>query len=307
MQWKREIQAAMDVDTANPLGGYYNDLRSVAREYVSPEQALGWIDLYERRREHLNPVSMIQLGLGAWQLRSEDEAWLEVVDRVATWTMLDMDGFGRLAYYQPMAHTYAIGAPWFSAMAQGQAASLLVRAAFSLDRPELVEQATRALESLNEASGLVAMTDDGPVLQEYPTSPPAHVLNGWIFALFGIYDVMRANPGHEHGEPGDVAALSDLFAQSSTALAARLADYEVRGGWTRYDLYPHPLVHVASPFYHSLHIELIRAFSEIMPHEAFASAIERWTRASQQRSTRAVNIARKIGFRMARPRNREAS
>ena len=245
------------------------------------------------------PVTIVQLGLGAWQLAAsgEDPAWGHVVARIADWAILDMDGYGRVAHLQPMPHTYRIDPPWHSAMAQGQLASLLVRAAVLLDRPELTAQAQRAARSLLDTQlGLIEPTAEGDVLQEYPATPAAHVLNGWIWALWGLYDVGREDP-----------AAFAAFTRGCDTLAARIDSYELSNGWSRYDLYPHPVVNIASPFYHRLHIEQLRALHMLAPHAEFVRTADRWEAAYQRRATRAVAVLRKVGFRMIRPRGRRAA
>ncbi len=200
---------------------------------------------------------------------------------------------GRLAYSKPMPHTYDLPAPWFSAMAQGQAASLLVRAATVLERPDLLARGLDATRSLTQPP-LVAQAEEGPVLQEYPTSPPAHVLNGWIFGLWGLYDVSASMSAE---------AADKAFHDGAVALARRLPRYDVLDGWSRYDLYPHRLTHVASPFYHRLHVAQLRVMAALVPGEpAFAGTAERWARGLEDRGTLAVALARKIAFRLAKPR-----
>jgi hypothetical protein len=186
-------------------------------------------------------------------------------------------------------------------MAQGQAASLLVRAAASLGRPELVDDAFRAAAPLLDGTGrLVASTREGPVLQEYPTEPPAHVLNGWIFALFGLFDVSAV----EDSERSATAA--EAFTAGAATLSARLPRYELAGAWTRYDLYPHPLPNVASPFYHRLHAELVGALARLHPDPRLTDAAEKWRRSASAAAPTALAVARKIAFRIVRPRSRAA-
>lgn len=309
----RPPQLQGEFTPGDPTGGYYNDLRSVASDYGNPEQALGWFELFAQRRERAWPVSLLQLGLGAWQqCAAGDDRWLPVVRVVSDWTVVDMDGYGRFVHHQEMPHTYDIQPPWYSAMAQGQGASLLVRAAHTLDRPELTAQAVRAIEPLLSGEhGLLLHTADGPVLQEYPSNPPAHVLNGWIWALWGLYDVACAgdhsNVAWEVAATSATAAARAAFNDGVEALANRLGRYDIgRGNWSRYDLYPHPVTNVASPFYHRLHIEMLRALNELEPREAFTDAANRWEAGLASPSARIAAVARKVGFRMLRPRRQAA-
>jgi len=87
----------------------------VADQYGNAEQALGWLALFERRREVAWPVSILQLGLGAWQHVAHagdvgatyDEGatssaaaaggWRRVVQAVARFAVIDMDGHGRFS------------------------------------------------------------------------------------------------------------------------------------------------------------------------------------------------------------------
>lgn len=287
-----QVRAAFDVD--DPLASYYNDLSGVAREYGSPQAARDWCALLVHRREQLVPVTVLQLALGAWQLRGEDPHWLDVVGDVCDWLSKDFDECGRIAYLQSMPHTFRLDAPWHSAMAQGQAVSLLVRAARDLHRPELLAWATCAARSLIDPQlGLIAQTPQGPVLQEYPTERPSHVLNGWIWGLWGLHDL-----AHAENDP----QAREAFEAGVSCLVARLPQYEVAGGWTRYDLYPHPIAHVASPFYHRLHIEQLVALQMLTGNTRLLGHIERWRRALGRRSTYAVAVGRKVGFRLLRPR-----
>jgi hypothetical protein len=63
-------------------------------------------------------------------------------------------------------------------------------------------------------------------------------------------------------------------------------------------------VHVASPFYHRLHIELLRATNELAPHPVFREIAARWERSANDPMLRAMAVSRKVAFRVARPRRR---
>jgi heparosan-N-sulfate-glucuronate 5-epimerase len=278
--------------------GYYNDMRGIAGDYGSPEAALAALRSEAADRRFAHPIGIAQLGLGAWQLAAADSRWLEVVAAVSDWIVREMNDDGKIALGFAFPHTYRLDPPWYSAMAQGEAASLLIRAADSLDRPELVSAAEGLVSPLlSSASALVAETEEGPVLQEYPTDPPAHVLNGWIFALWGVYDVAIAG--------GELSAdAREAFSNGVDALAARLDRYDIRWNWSRYDLFPHPIVNVASPFYHRLHIEQLRAMHDLDPRSVFTETAERWASGLENPLGRAHTIVRKVAFRTLRPRKR---
>jgi hypothetical protein len=298
---KRAPQLCSPFEPGKPLAGYYNDLTLEVR-------AANPVDGVERLRQlvtdpHVNFTSVAQLGLGAWQLARDEPSWLTVTTAAARWLANELDDHGRLVFRRAMPHTYEIEPPWISAMTQGEAVSLFLRAAPEDDSPEeLFSAAARAVMPLLDPSPVVAQTSEGPVLQEYPTNPPSHVLNGWIFGLWGLYDL--AAMGQADVIPADLGRrTSSAFEDGISALAARLPRYDT-GGWSRYDLFPHPIVHVASPFYHRLHIELLRATNELAPNHRFQQMAARWERSATDPLAQAAAVCRKAAFRMIRPRGR---
>jgi heparosan-N-sulfate-glucuronate 5-epimerase len=279
--------------------GYYNDLRDKAGDHGSPGAAIAALEAMTADRRLVHPISVAQLGLGAWQLAvAGDPRWLEVVSAVSDWVAGELDSEGRVAFEFAYPHTYRLEPPWYSAMAQGEAASLLLRAAVSLNRPELLHAAERAAGPLlSPASPLVVETEEGPVLQEYPTDPPTHVLNGWIYALWGLYDI--ANAGGKLAEDA-----RDAYHRGLDALAARLPLYNTGWNWSRYDLFPHQIVHVTSPFYHRLHVEQLRAMHDLDPRPVFAETADRWESGVENPLARTHAVARKVAFRVLNPRKK---
>ena len=280
----------------DPRGGYYNDLTHVSQAVDGPERGLEQMRALTADRRTANPIVIAQLGLGAWQRRAEDARWLAVVREGVTWLSREREESGVIRYEFAIPHTFPLEAGWTSAMAQGEAASLFVRAADALAAPELLEEARRAVAPLlDPASPLVAETDEGPVLQEYPTDPPSHVLNGWIFALWGLYDVARASDDEQSAA---------AFERGADAVAARLPRYSTGFGWSRYDLYPHAIRHVASPFYHRLHIEQLRALAELAPRPAFLAHADAWEAGLGNPAVRTMALTRKVAFRVINPRRK---
>jgi hypothetical protein len=284
----------------DPESGYYNDLRvelgtddaAVARRRL---QAL------VANRDRANHVTVAQLALGAWQMRGEDDAWLQVFSDGAAWLAETLEDGGGLPYLFAMPHTYAINPPWYSAMAQGQAASVFVRAVLSLGDDRYIEAAELATRPLTmENSTIVAHTPEGPVLQEYPTQPPSHVLNGWMFALWGLYDVTILAE-----RAGRIApAARRAFLDGTAALVSRIDLYDAGLGWSRYDLYPHRLVHVASPFYHLLHVALLNATADLTGETALREKAAEWDAAASRLLLRTAAVSRKVAFRLVYPRRR---
>jgi heparosan-N-sulfate-glucuronate 5-epimerase len=279
-----------------PASGYYNDLTMVALAHGSPDGARAGFRKLTAQRRLANPVSIAQLGLGAWQLSERQPQWLDVVRDVAGWIVAERDDGGRIRYGFAMPHTYRLAPGWTCGMAQGEAASLLVRAAYAFDDERFLDQArVVATPLVDSSSDLVSSTPDGPVIQEYPTDPPSHVLNGWIFALWGIYDVL-----HAHTRWLEAAS---AFESGVAALRARLPLYSTGWQWSRYDLFPHRIDHVTSPFYHRLHIEQLRALADLVEQrQALLETADCWERGLRNPAVRTLAIGRKVAFRMLEPR-----
>ena len=103
--------------------------------------------------------------------------------------------------------------------------------------------------------------------EEFPTDPPSLVLNGGIFALWGDYDIWIGL--------GDADARK-RFEDGVETLARNVHRWDT-GYWSRYDLYPHRIVNLASPWYHTLHICQIKCSVGSLLDRSF------WTSSSASR------------------------
>jgi heparosan-N-sulfate-glucuronate 5-epimerase len=278
------------------LHGYYVDLRFKAE---TPRWPPPWL----APREQQLHVATAQWGLGAFEryLAGEGEQWLEAArgaaDHFVTEQIKDGPGEGSWLHGMPMHHTFLLQPPWVSAMAQGEAASLLVRVHRETGDDRYADSALRALAPLRVPSGqggALALLGGGPFYEEYPTDPPSFVLNGGIFAIWGVYDVsLGLDPDHA-GED---------FADSLEVLATNIERWDC-GYWSLYDLFPHPIPNVASAAYHSLHTVQLRAMQLIAPRPEFERTIANFERYARSRASTARAFATKGSFRMIIPRNR---
>jgi hypothetical protein len=254
------------------------------------------------RRSHpqapFEPTSLAQLALAWWEevLLGDADAPQEF-ERLCVRIRAEAEEDGRAALwgFRDGVPKYGMQAPWYSAMAQGQMASALVRAE-SLLGDAYGDLALRAIEPLVglDRYGLVSRTVDGPVLEEgAPCRPPSHILNGWIFALWGLWDVATAL--------GDERARR-LHDESLDCLVRMLPRYDV-GWWTKYSLFPHPTADLAKPFYHRLHVTQASVLARMTRRREFSDAAERWShydRAPQP----AAAVLSKIPFQILNRRAR---
>ena len=144
---------------------------------------------------------------------------------------------------------------WYSAMAQGQAMSLLVRAFIRTQNHKYLDAALKAttLYTIPSSKGgvMAKFADKYVWYEEYPTTPSSFVLNGFIYSLIGLYDLKMVAP------PSDKATLAaDLFDAGMTSLRTLLPLYDTGSG-SIYDL-RHVALGVAPNLarwdYHATHI-----------------------------------------------------
>ena len=273
------------------VDGYYIDFTAKAQ---TPEWPPPWL----APREKQIHVATAQWGLGAYErfLRGEGEPWLAAATAAADYLIDEQEPDGSWPHLTSMPHTYRLEAPWLSAMAQGEGASLLIRIHQRTRDERYAEAARRALAILDLPTvdgGVRAALGEGFFLEEYPTDPASLVLNGGIFALWGYYDA-----GTEFGD----AHLLGEFELGVRTLATNLWRWDT-GRWSLYDLFPHPTPNIASSAYHLLHTTQLRAMGLIAPREEFAQTADRFDAYAASRLHRADAFARKVAFRLVVPRN----
>jgi heparosan-N-sulfate-glucuronate 5-epimerase len=282
------VGPALDVDAVR---GYPIDLRAKALS-VDP-------GLLNGRPVGSHYVVVAQYGLGCYErwLAGDGETWLDAALRVGRYLLERQESDGSWLNPLPLGHTFPLPAPWRCGMAQGEAASVLVRLYLETQQEEFADAALRALAPLSrptEEGGVRASLDGAPWPEEYPTATPSYVLNGAIFAWWGMRDVAVGL-----SEP----AAQQKFERGVEALATNLHRFDT-GAWSLYCLYPHPVAPVASHFYHRLHINQLTAMHALAPHEQIAQTRDRWERYSESAGLRRRATARKVLHRLVVPRNR---
>jgi heparosan-N-sulfate-glucuronate 5-epimerase len=223
-----------------------------------------------------NPIAISQYGLGNYNVfcRTGDPERRRKFLRVADWlvTHLEKNGSGMWVWNHHFDWEYRtrLKAPWFSALAQGQGISVLVRAHRILGGTVYLDAAQRAFEPLLKTvdNGGVAYRDDSGYtwLEEYIVSPPTHILNGFIWASWGVYDYFLAT---------EDPVAQRLFGQAVETLAANLQRFDA-GFWSLYEQSGTWLKMLASPFYHHLHVIQLKILYQLTGEEIFRNYAEKW-------------------------------
>ena len=263
--------------SVSELKGYYNNLT----EKVSRLPSLLDTDELpttpdEKGGEVFFPVAIFQYGLGAYDLYlasdKKDSRYSRKFMQCAEWALKKQEPSGAWNnfFFRYPRHPYG-------AMAQGEGASLLLRAYVHTGNERFLDSSKRAIDfmmkPLDEGG-----TADGDMLMEY-THLPA-VMNGWIFAWWGLYDYVLAT--HDEG------AYKRRLEQSCKALEANLPAFSC-DYWSMYDL----AGHIASPFYHHLHIAQMQAMYRLTGRDIFRGYAQKWQDEERSRISHARAFVKK--------------
>ena len=285
--------------SAGELGEYYM-LFAEKADYPGAYDSFGvpLLDYHGRIGQQYNPIAIAQYGLGNYNLfrHNGDLDRRKKFFLSADWLRahLEQNGQGLVVWNHHFDWEYrnTLKAPWYSALAQGQGISVLVRAHKESGDVRYLEAAQRALASFfrpTDAGG-VAFTDDRGDLwfEEYIVSPPTHILNGFIWAAWGVYDYFLAT--------NDRSA-QELFSRAVETLLHNIERYDL-GFWSLYEQSSTRLPMVASPFYHQLHIVQLRVMRRLTGEDKFARVADRWEGYSRSRSKRTRALCYKTAFKL---------
>ena len=245
-----------------------------------------------------NPIAIAQYGLGNYNLwqRTGEPSRKEKFFRVADWlrSNLEQNSSGLAVWNHHFNWEYrdTLRAPWYSALAQGQGISVLVRAHKESNDAKYLDAARRAFMSFQTPirTGGVAFTDDAGDLwfEEYIVSPPTHILNGFIWALWGVYDYALATKEQ---------ASRELFDRGTKTLLHNLNRYDL-GFWSLYEQSGTKLPMVASTFYHQLHIVQLGIMHRLTNEEEFARVADRWETYTHSQINRSRALLYKAAFKL---------
>lgn len=281
------------------LGEYYMLFREKA-EYSAHLDSAGipLLDYCGRVGRQYNPIAIAQWGLGNYNqsCRSRSASCTAKFLAAAGWLLsrLEQNPHGLWVWNHHFDWEYRrpLQAPWYSGLAQGQGISLLVRAHRETGNNLYLRAATLAFESFLKSTleGGITFSDQRGDLwfEEYIVSPPTHILNGFIWAAWGVYDYFLAT--------GDDTA-ERLFHCVAATLARNLDRYDL-GFWSLYELSGTLLPMVASPFYHQLHIVQLRIMHRLTGVEQFARVADRWESYARSRSRRTRALCYKSAFKL---------
>jgi hypothetical protein len=216
-----------------------------------------------------NPVTIAQTALGqyarwlATDSVSDEHLFLVQVD----WLVTNQTADGLWLY------GFAFGGqpvPWWSAMAEGQAISALIRAFRMTGLPVYATAARKALETftrLQSNRGVVSVDRGFSWYEEYVWPYAPHTLNGFMFSLLGL---------QEYAQTFADPLASTLYAAGVTTLTSELHRFDT-GSWSCYSLTNLTGCNLASISYQRLHIKLLTEFYRLTGASILKIFADRWT------------------------------
>jgi heparosan-N-sulfate-glucuronate 5-epimerase len=307
---KSQLTFWHDRPRANPeaivhqLSQYYM-LFAEKAEYSGQYDSAGipMLDYHGKIGLQYNPIAIAQWGLGNYNLFcqthdiGQKKKFLAASDWLCAHLEPNASGAWVWNHHFDWEYRSRLKAPWSSGLAQGQGISLLVRAYRETGAAAYLHTADRAFASFLKSiqEGGVTFTDQqGHVwFEEYIVTQPTHILNGFIWAAWGVYDYFLATQS---------SAAQDLFAQAVFTLRENLDRYDL-GFWSLYEQTgPEQsgalLPMVASPFYHRLHVVQLRVMHLLTGDETFAQFADNWEAYARSRAKRTRALCYKSAFKL---------
>lgn len=169
---------------------------------------------------------------------------------------------------------------WYSAMGQGHAISLLARAHVHSRGSDsrYLKAAIAGLKPFQVPAtqgGVAALfMDKYTWYEEYPTTPPSFILNGFIYSLLGLYD-LNSTVGSHVGLESDAGVLLE---EGILSLRNMLLMFDTGSG-TSYDL-RHLTLGIAPNLarwdYHVTHVNQLLLLATIVKDPLFEQTAKRW-------------------------------
>lgn len=240
----------------NHVLGYYNDLTEKVTKDVGNYSSVEAFRYCVNGKTFFAPIELFQYGLGAYDLfllKRDEKLMLAKFRAQVDWALANQAENGSWD-----AFSWHLPAAPFSSMAQGEGASLLLRAYVQFGDKRYLYAARKALLFMLTplSQGGTAEYRDGDLfLYEFTNHP--YVFNGWIFSIFGLIDYSLIS---------DDSLINDCLNKTLRTLA-KVSGKMDNGYWSMY----RNDKTIASPFYHDLHIALLDVLYEYSKEPIFAS------------------------------------
>ncbi|EGQ8197845.1 hypothetical protein HJ107_17795 [Vibrio parahaemolyticus] len=283
---------------------YYWDLKEKYTYFEGDYDSRG-LPLYlgADSKKHYSVIFLGHYALGAFQTFLETSCnkakadFLLVCDFLveSTCKYKSCDGIWVNSY--PMK-LYGLSNNWASGLAQAKGISCLVRAFHLTKERKYLESAIVASKSffISVADGGILAEDKGmDIFEEYPTEKPSMVLNGHMFGIFALNDLLKEEL-KEHLEVEFRSSIEAKFEKSIIQLEKNIERWDTTR-WSKYDNWSEHK-HVASLFYHDLHIKQLFILFKITDNPKFLYKALEWESKRSSFINRMFALMSKVYFRV---------
>lgn len=270
-------------------------------KYYSPKDENGIpIKEYKNFGIQYNPTRVAAYTLANWNsyITSNDERKLNEFFKGVKW--FTANNSARAEYHFDFGELIA---PWISCMAQGEAISVLVRAYHVSNERHYLELAHKYSSPFFvgiESNGVKSYLENGQIfLEEYPFKNPSHVLNGFLYALIGIYELWKIEDKSNND-------LNLLFNECIKTLEDNLHRWELEKGWSAYDLKNENGTNRnwCTVSYHSLHVAQLLFVGKVSESSIITDTARKWERSLSNPIIRLKALNKKISYRLKEPAKR---
>ena len=268
-----------NICSEKPLGAYYQDFHEALQNFET--QQFGDFDSNGLPRcgydaeAYYHVIYIIQYGLIQYDLFlntnhiEHEKKFIQCAD----WIFENAKPFHADAVCWPSVKPnkkYNLNEGWISGMYQGQAISLLLRAFERTNHQKYFELSEKAFSffkyNIQEGGCMTTDVNGDLWLEEFPSEKTSYVLNGFIYAMFGVYDFWRVTKSTD---------AKNLFDACILTLKHNLKLYDC-WYWSLYDKLKKELI---SPYYMiNIHVNLLRILYLLTNEKLFDNYASKWER-----------------------------
>jgi heparosan-N-sulfate-glucuronate 5-epimerase len=242
--------------------GYYSDLRhKVTGNTLLDNKGIPF-NVTNQGKQIYFSITIFQYGLGAYDLYLETgkEEYLEKFNNIVSWALSEQETHGGwdTFSFKNLKNNY-------SSMAQGEGASLLLRAYLETKDEIYINAAKKAIDfmllSVNQGGTTLYYSKDEFTFEE--SCQFQTILNGVIFSIWGLWDYVLVTKDENY---------TKILDDATEYLVKILPSFD-RGYWSDYDLDGN----ITSPFYHDLHIQQLKVMYDLFGIIEFNNIQKKWT------------------------------
>lgn len=259
------------------IKGYYNNLTEKITRFGEDGISLP-ITKHDNGSSGYFSIAIFQYGLAAYDLwlMTNESRMHSIFYKCVEWAIENQDVNGAWKTF----HLQNANEP-YSAMAQGEGISLLSRAYIDSGNETYKSASCRAVKFLlkdKKDGGVAEFIDNKIFLYEFTYLPL--VLNGWIFAAWGLLDYYKISGDNQ---------IREYWNNTVDTIAETLSLYDA-GYWSFYNLNHN----IASSFYHNLHIAQLDVMYSLTGNVTFKFFSDKWKKFNKNPVYKSIAFLNKV-------------